>query len=201
MIHSFKPVILVWWRYGKEHELLGESKTLRVNSPEIVTTHLDEKIARFRKTPPSEWNWWQVSDNVLVERKMPPYNTLLGADTRFFYLVDRGVGVMTNCHFKKPYQDWQWYLHMADIYFDATRDSWIMKDMFCDIIVHRNGFYHRVLDLNDLGTAIDLGLVTGSEAARILHRTNAVVSEISHGHFPFPEIFQAQEACEELGWD
>ena len=201
MAHSFKPVMLAWWRFGKEHERLGEDQKLQVNPSKMISAHHDAKIARFRGTPANEWNWWQVNDDLIVERKRPPYNSLLGEDARFFYLLKRGIGVMTNCHFRSPYQDWQWYFHVADFYFDAARDSWIMKDLFCDIIVHRDGFHHRILDLHDLGDALDLGLITPADASQILRHTDSIVTQIAHGEFPFPEILQAQAACEQLGWD
>lgn len=45
------PTLVVWWRYGKEHA----EETFRVNSSDVIATHLDAKIARFRQTPETEW--------------------------------------------------------------------------------------------------------------------------------------------------
>jgi len=196
-----KRTLLVWWRYGKEHQDRQDCHALRVNSPEMIAAHLDRKIARFRATPDDAWRWWQVSDDLIVERMGPPYSEVMRADTRFYYLVSKGVGVMENCHFDPPYAEWRWYLHLADIYFDATRECWIMKDLFCDILIHRDASCHLVLDLHDLGTALDLGLVSPLETSQILRKTNAVLHDIANGEFPFPEMLRAREACAKLGWD
>jgi predicted RNA-binding protein associated with RNAse of E/G family len=58
-----------------------------------------------------------------------------------------------------------------------------------------------VVDLDDLATAIDLGLATPAETSLILRQTQAAVHAINRGEFPFPEIARGRVACRALGWE
>ena len=57
--------LVVWRRLGKEH---GEEAGFRVNPPEIVDKHIQDKVIRFRSADPADWRWWQVDHDVIVER-------------------------------------------------------------------------------------------------------------------------------------
>lgn len=187
--------LVVWWRYGKEH---GEEE-FRVNLREIIATHLDTKAAHFRQTPETEWRWWQVADDVIVERAAPD-NLYYREDTRIYYLPKRGLGVVENIHLNPPHAAWSWYIHLADIVYDAPRACWVMQDLFADILVGRDGCSHRVIDLDDLATALEVGLLSPRQAAEVLRRTDATTRAIARGEFPFPEIERARATCRELGW-
>lgn len=190
-----KKALVVWWSYGEEHE--GDD--LRLNSPEVITSHLNAKIASFRATPGDEWRWWQVDDDLLVERPKPD-SRWCGPDTRIYYLVKRGLGIIENIHYPPPDDCWKWYIHLADIFYDSARECWIMKDLFCDILV--NGDHHtcRVLDLDDLADALDLGLLTPAQASDVLRRTDLALTAIAKDAFPLPEIERGRAVCKELGW-
>jgi len=190
-----QSTLVVWWRYGKEH---GE-EAFRVNSPEIIAAHLDAKAARFRQTPETEWRWQQVDDDLIVERTAPD-SLYYREDTRIYYLPKRGLGVIENIHLNPPHDVWSWYIHLADIAYDAPRVCWVMQDLFADILVAPDARAHRVLDLDDLATALEIGLVSATKASHILRRTEAVTQVIVRGEFPFPEIERGQAACRELGW-
>src|SRR5262245_46811493 len=97
--------LVIWWRYGKEH---GEEE-FRVNSPEVIAEHLNAKAARFRQTSLSEWRWWQVSDDLIVEYPVPD-QLFYRADTRIYYLPKRGLAVIENIHLHPPDDVWGWYL-------------------------------------------------------------------------------------------
>ena len=123
-----------------------------------------------------------------------------GADTRIYYLIRRGLAVIENIHHSPPKERWTWYLHVADIFWDAARECWIKQDLFADILVDRAGRETLVTDLDDVATGLDLGLLTPPHASTVLRTTNATVRAIANGQFPFPEIVRAQVACKELGW-
>jgi len=190
--------LVIWWRYGKEHNPAGDE--FRVNPPGVISRHLDEKVAAFRQWPANDWRWWQVDDELLIERADPSgYN--YGPDTRIYYLPRRGLGVIENIRRPAPNERWSWFIHLADTYWDAARECWIMQDMFADILVERGGREARVFDLDELGTGLDLGLLTPPQASNVLRDTNAALRAIEAGMFPFPEIARGQAASKELGWD
>lgn len=188
--------LVVWWRYGKEHDPAGE---FRVNQAGVVSAHIDQGIAAARAWPAAEWRWWQVDDELLVERA-DPTALFCGPDTRIYYLLRRGLAVIENNHFALRNERWTWYIHVADIFRDAARDCWIKQDLFADILVDRGGREMLVIDLDDVATGLDLGLLTPPRASSVLRTTNAAVRAIEIGDFPFPEVVRARAACKELGW-
>lgn len=191
--HAGKPIV-VWWRFGKEHS----EEDFRVNAPEVVAAHLDEKVAQFRLTPEDAWLWWQEG-SLLVEKPAPD-SWLYRPDTVIYYLVERGLCVIENIHVREWGDEWRWYVHIADIFYDSDRDAWVMKDLFCDVIVHEDRQRYRVLDLHDLGNALDLSLISPQEASDILRRTESVLRAIEQGEFPFPEMARGADICRSLGW-
>lgn len=195
---ALKPTMIVWWRYGKEHPL-EEGDELRCNPPEMVAAHIDEKLALFRATPDTAWRWWQVDDDLLIERGDPetPHS---GLDTCIYYLPALGLTIIENIHLPPPYDEWKWYIHLCDIFYDEARKSWIEKDLFCDILVAADNQTHRVLDLADLGDGLDLGLVSPDEASEILRKTHSALARIAAGEFPFAEVQRGQRARTHLGW-
>lgn len=193
-----KPTLIVWWRYGKEHDPGGGD--FRVNPPGTVAAHIDQKVAAARRTPEADWRWWQVDDELLIERANPT-SWAYGPDTRIYYLLRRGLAVIENIKFPSPDEHWTWYLHVADIFWDAARECWIKQDLFADILVDRDGQQTLVIDLDDLANALDIGLLTPEQTSTVLRTTNAAVRTIENEGFPFEEIVRAQAACRELGWD
>ena len=187
--------LVIWWRYGKEHS----EESFRLNSPEVIAAHLDEKVAHFRQTPEAAWRWWQVDDGVMVERPVPD-NLFMREDTRIYYLPSRGLAVIENIHLRPPHDIWPWYLHLANIAYDGNRTTWVKQDLFCDILIGRDGRSHQVIDLNDLATALDIGLLSPQQTSDVLRRTETTTRAIARGEFPFPEIERARAACRELGW-
>jgi hypothetical protein len=190
-----QKTLVIWWRYGKEH---GEGNGFRLNPSAVVEQHLDAKAAHFRATPDDQWCWWRAG-NVIVERPNPK-SYGYGPDSRIYYLLERGVTVVENIHLRDPWQGWPWYIHLADIVYDARRDCWISKDLFCDVILTPDGRRYHVHDLGDVGHAHQLGLLSAEQTTQILRRTDALLEAIALGHFPFPEIAEAQALCRRLGW-
>lgn len=193
--HEYNKTLIVWWRFGKEHG--GEE--FRVNLPEQVRSHLQKKVDEFRKTPEQLWKWWQVDENMIVERwDTSPVHT--GPDTRIYYLLNSGLSIIENIHLPAPDDNWKWYIHISDFDYDAEFKSWLMKDLFCDIVVEDDNRTYHMYDLPDLAQALDVGLITTDETREILKRVDWVVTSISKGKFPFDEIKRGQAACKQLGW-
>jgi hypothetical protein len=192
-----KPIDIIWWRFGKEHDPGGQ--TFRLNPPALVADHMDKKVARRRSLLSEQEPCWEVDADLLVERA-DPQGFHYGPDTRFHYLVRQGLLVVENIHLDPPHEHWTWYIHVADIYFDQARECWVSQDMFADILVDRTGRQSLVMDLDDMATAIDMGLLTPAQSSRVLRNADAAVRAIEAGEFPFPDLVRGQAACRELGW-
>jgi hypothetical protein len=192
-----KRTNIIWWRYGKEHDPAGQ--TFLAHPTEMVADYLDQKLAWHRALPSELRDCWEVDADLLVERADLNY-LHYGPDTRFHYLVRQGLLVVENIHLDPPHDHWAWYIHVADIYFDQARECWISQDMFADILVDRTGCHSLVIDLDDIATALDLGLLTPAQASRVLRNTDAALQAIERGEFPFPDLVRGQAACRELGW-
>jgi predicted RNA-binding protein associated with RNAse of E/G family len=91
-------------------------------------------------------------------------------------------------------------MHVAGIFVDTARACWLKQDLFADILVDHAERDMLVIDLDDVGTGPDLGLLTPPQASSVLRTTNAAVRAIENGDFPFPAVRRGQAACKELGW-
>ena len=189
--------LIIWHRYGKEHA--DNPDELRVNPPEVIAAQLDTRRAHFRATPEADWRWWQVDETLLIERPLADEGSYQ-ADTRIYYLLPQGLAVIENFHFPPPNDDLRWYIHLAEFAFDPARQCWVMKDMFCDILAPADTRAPLVIDLDDLATALDLGLLTPAQASRILRQTEAARRAMRRGEFPFAELERARAAGRALGW-
>lgn len=63
-LHSYGLTLVVWRRLGKEH---GEGAEFRLNAPDVVAAHIQNKIEAYRQTPLDDWRWWQLSNEIIVE--------------------------------------------------------------------------------------------------------------------------------------
>jgi hypothetical protein len=190
----FAKTLIVWWRFGKEH---GD-EDIRVNLPEMIDAHVQRKVARFTQMPEERWRWWQVSNELIVERWDD--SPAQSPDTRIYYLLKSGVTVIENIHLPAPDDNWKWFIQVCDFKYYKEMSYWVMKDLFCDICVEADNHSYHLFDLPDLAQALDLGLISRRETRDILHRVDWVVNQVARGGFPFPEIVAGQEACKLLGW-
>ncbi len=191
----FSKTRVVWWRFGREHG--GEQ--LQVNPAEVLDAHFEEKIERVNRRTTEAWRWWQVDENLIVE-KPPPDGPLFDEDSRIYYLRNRGISVIDNVDMPPPDDCWAWFIHIADFSFEERLDSWLMKDLFLHIVVEDDNRTYHLYDLPDMALALDAGLITSAQSADILRRVDWVVNKITNGEFPFDEILRGREAAERLGW-
>lgn len=191
----YQQTLILWWRVGKEHG----AEDFRINPPELIDDSLAKKAAAFRKTPPDSWRWFQVSEDLIVERwDDSPSHT--GPDTRIYYLLERGLSVIENIHLPPPDDKWKWYIHLSDFEFHRGLSCWLMKDLFCDILVENDDRSYHLYDLPDVARALDVGLITKADTRDILKRVDWTVDCLYSGKFPFEEIERGREACKKIGW-
>jgi hypothetical protein len=196
---ELKKTMITWWRYGKEHERIDPNPPyLRANSPAMADEALDSRLARHRAEPADAWRMWRVTPNLMIERVEEPHPAYARADTLFHYLLDQGVAIMEN-FYSRRYGRVD-YIHICEYFFDEPRQSWIMKDLFTDLLVTAEGRLVTVLDLDDLADAQAIGLVSPVQAEDILRRTQAIIRLITNGGYPFKEMRIAHRAAHLLGW-
>ena len=192
---QFSKTMMIWWRFGQEH---GE-ETFKVNPPEVVEAYIKRKVDRFKDTPEDIWRWWWVNEDLIVERwDDSPNHT--GPDTRIYYLLNQGLAIIENIHLPPPDDRWKWYIHVADYEFSPRFSCWLMKDLFCDIMVEKDDRSYHIYDLPDLAQALDIGLLTSIQTKDILKRVDWAVQCIHTGCFPMYEVDRGREACSLLGW-
>ena len=99
-----------------------------------------------------------------------------------------------------PSPEWKWYIHIGEIKYH-TNSSWIFTDLFCDIIVKNDNRTHSVLDLDELGHALELSLLTTAQLVQILADTQELINLVRSGNFPPKELRSRQEIIDKLGWN
>ena len=190
-------VNIVWRRTGKEH---GEGSGFRQNAQAVVDEHVSAKVVGQRTTPPEQWRWWQLNDDVLVE--VPEPSEHYKPSTRILYLPKRHYVAIADLRFgghAGQRRDWDpdlyWYVHIGDVRFREQLGAWVFTDLFADVTATRDGLVYRVKDLHDVAEVLRGGLLDAEKAAFILERTQALVEAMREGAFPFPEM---QAALTEL---
>ncbi len=192
-----EKTLIVWRRLGKEH---GEHRGFKVDPANVVEQHLREKVDSYRQIAESEWRWWQITDSMIIERPIVAKDSQIVSDhTVIYYLLERNWVVMQNVDYP-GFAEWPWYVHIGDISFYADLYSYVMRDLFCDILIKENCSDHTVLDLDELGMGHDLGLITTADLYKALTSAQNLVDQIRSGLFPPEEIIQCQEEFRSLGW-
>jgi hypothetical protein len=152
----------------------------------------------FRQTPPEDWRWWKLSDEVIIERNGSKVG--YGESTLIFYLPKRRWVLMYMPKWTYLTLDWTWLVHIGNVEFDQRYDCWVFTDLFADVIVREDNVTHQVLDLDDLADALEIGLVDMPTTSRILHATQELVNLIASGGFPPRELLGHEKALQSLGW-
>ena len=121
------------------------------------------------------------------------------SDSVIYYLPKRVLGIIENI-MQVPNRPWRWYIHLADIFYDPDYQAWLMKDLFLDLLVARDGRQQRLIDCDDLALALEVGLVTPAKTSEILRRAEQLMDEVGRGEFPFAEMELGRKIALELGW-
>ena len=178
-----KRTMVVWRRLGKEH---GEESGFKLNPPEVIAAHIRDKVTAFRQTPVHDWRWWQVSEAVIVEK--PPGKLGSGPNTAIYYLPRRNWVIVEDTDAARLGKWWTWYVHIGDIAYDPNDEIWIFTDLFCDVVIKEDKKTHIVLDLDELGRAFEMGLITGTQMTRTLADTQNLIDLVRSGGFPPMEL-------------
>jgi hypothetical protein len=172
---------IIWRRFGKEH---GEDDEFRNNPADLVKAGLRAKAEASAQTPPDQWRWWCQDSDLLVEK---PYGKNFGPDSAIHYLPRQDWIIVENIHLPRQPQ-WTWYVHIGKIEFSVDLNTWVFTDLFVDVLVQADGKTHTVVDLDDLGRAVQIGLIDTTATTHILQRTQTLLDLIGAGDFPPVEI-------------
>jgi hypothetical protein len=190
-----RKTIVVWRRLGKEH---GEESGFKLNSPEVVSAHIRDKVDKFSQTPADDWRWCQLSEEVIIEK--PFADVGFGPATVIYYLPRRNWVVVENANLHGLGEEWSWYVHIGDITYDSNYNCWIFTDLFCDIIIKKDKRTHSVLDLDELGKVFEMGLIPNTQVIQVLTDTQKLIDLVRSGGFPPMELCGCQKILDELGW-
>ena len=190
---SFNPqrCLVVWHRFGKEH---GEDTGFRRNSPEIVKKSIEDKIAALGKTEEDRWEWYAVSDEVLVE--FPNHRRHSDDSSAFYYLPKRHWTVMDRHYHPGFDPPWRWYVHIGDFQCDIESQTWVFRDLFVDVLIQEDGRTHKVYDLDDLAEVLEKDIIDQPTCGRILRYAQETIDLLLDGGFPPPELADAIDYVE-----
>lgn len=191
---SATQTLVVWRRLGKEH---GEGSGFRKNSPDTIGKHIEDKVERFRRVPNEDWRWWQIDEELIIEKPLP--ETGLSDHSVIYYLTKLNCAVIEDFSPRKP-DRWFWYVHIASFDYAARLETWIMTDLFADIVVGKAGQDHAVLDLDELAHAARIGLIQADQLYAALESCQAILDGIRNGQFPPKDIGKGRGFLKARNW-
>ena len=172
-----EKTLVVWRRLGKEH---GENCGYKVNTQDIIDKHIKDKISTFSNTPMESWRWWRVDEKLIIETETIDKNNF----KKYYYFLHKNWLIVEN--FNEC--GWEWYIHIGKLVYSKEHNSWIFTDWFSDVVVKSDKLTHSVLDLDELGNALELGLIDSEQLVEILKSTQELIDLIRAGDFPPKEI-------------
>lgn len=172
-----EKTLVVWRRLGKEH---GEESGFRVNPKDIIDKHIKEKISLFNNTPDKSWRWWQVDESLIVEASEN--------SRTLYYLPRKNWLIIKDFQPNRSNSGWKWYIHVGKTEYSEEYNCWIFTDWFADVIVKDDNITHSVLDLDELGIALKMGLIDSKQITEILSSAQELLDIIRAGSFPPQEL-------------
>lgn len=96
-----------------------------------------------------------------------------------YYLAD---GIKVSRFYREDGSLIFWYCDIVDYDYDKTTDTYIVTDLLADVIVYPDGFV-KVVDLDELVTAQESGILTEDMLKKALLRLNYLLQIIYAGDF------------------
>lgn len=75
-----------------------------------------------------------------------------------------------------------WYCDIIHTYSDQSKNSIVFEDLLVDVVVYKDGTMN-ILDLDELGTALNENLITASMAAEALQKLDFLLRLIYSNNF------------------
>ena len=96
------------------------------------------------------------------------------------YYLEEGFKVSRFC--KEDGSMLYWYCDIVDYDYTADTDTYIVTDLLADVVIYPNGFV-KVVDLDELVTAQESGLLNNDMLKKALLRLNHLLEIIYAGDF------------------
>lgn len=147
-----------------------------------------------------------MADPILYRKRLIPEECVLLKDDTVLYRDDQII--VTGWHSLKPRKDLHhgyscyylaegfkvsrfckedgsmlyWYCDIVDYNYNPDTDTYIVTDLLADVIIYPDGFV-KVVDLDELVTAQEAGLLTDDMLKKALLRLNHLLESIYAGDF------------------
>lgn len=96
------------------------------------------------------------------------------------YYLSEGIKVSRFC--REDNSMLYWYCDIVDYDYDESSDTYVVTDLLADVIVYPDGFV-KVVDLDELVTAQEAGLLTDEMLKKSILRLNHLLEIIYAGDF------------------
>ncbi|MFQ6043858.1 MAG: RNA polymerase sigma factor, partial [Candidatus Poribacteria bacterium] len=164
-------------------------KGLKASPPSVVEADIQQKLEQFSQTPEDNWLWWQLSDDLIIEKSPADADTIY----TIYYLPQRRWKVVRHNKGGAYFgEELSWYIYIADITYEPAYDCWLVTDLLTQVMVGKDERRHSVMNLDRLAEAFEKELITKNQVVQILRDTQALVDLIRSGNFPPPEIEECQ---------
>lgn len=75
-----------------------------------------------------------------------------------------------------------WYCDIIETVYDASTNTYTFIDLLADVLVFEDNSF-RLMDLDEIGVALEKGLLSIKKASKALHLTNELLNIIYHNQF------------------
>ena len=96
------------------------------------------------------------------------------------YFIDKGFKISKV--YKANHQLVYWYCDIMETVYDASTNTYTFIDLLADILVYENNSF-QIVDLEEIGLALEEGMLSVEKASKALHITNELLNIIYHNQF------------------
>lgn len=97
-----------------------------------------------------------------------------------YYLTE---GIKVSRFYKEDNSLLFWYCDIVDYDYNETTDTYVVTDLLADVVIYPDGFV-KVVDLDELVTARDSGILSEDMLKKALIRLDHLLKVIYAGDFP-----------------
>jgi protein associated with RNAse G/E len=96
------------------------------------------------------------------------------------YLLNEGIKVSK--FYREDNSLIYWYCDIVDYQFNEDKSALVATDLLADVLIYPDGFV-KVLDLDELADACEMGMISGELLQESLRTTNRLLETIYQGNF------------------
>lgn len=96
------------------------------------------------------------------------------------YFINKGFKISKVYDFNNDFV--YWYCDIIETIYEPKEHSYTFIDLLADVLVYEDNSF-RLVDLEEIGTALEEGLLSVQKASKALHLTNDLLNIIYHNQF------------------